>query len=237
MLSWLYPGVCELCGQRSKMSLCPECLAALPRLPRPLCLYCGSPLEAATEDPHHCPECTGKPRSFHFARAALQETPETMELIHKLKYHHANHLAPALAPLLAELWEQHPLLRAHADWALVPVPTERQRLFARGYNQAEELARALGQLMSVRVINALRRRNGSRPSSQTHLSAEERQANAFASFSALPAYARGKRLLPPHLLVVDDVLTTGATARACAKALRALPGVREVGVITLLHID
>ncbi len=237
MLSWLYPGVCELCGQRSETSLCPDCRTALPRLPRPICLYCGAPLKAAPTDPQHCPECTDKPRSFHFARAALQETRETMQLIHQLKYHHANHLAPALAPLLAELWEQHPLLRAHADWALIPVPTERQRLFVRGYNQAEELAQALGKLIGLRVITALRRRGASRPDSQTRLSAQERLANAFTSFSALPAYARGKRTLPPHLLVVDDVLTTGATARACAKALRALPGVREVGVITLLHID
>ncbi len=236
MLSWLYPGICELCGQRSELSLCPDCLAALPRLPRPICLYCGASLAEAVSDAMHCPECSGLPRSFSFARPALEQTEETMQLIHKLKYQHANHLAPALAPVLAELWEQNPPLRAHADWVLVPVPASPQHLFSRGYNQAEELARALAKLRGLRVLPALRRRDAHR-SSQTQLSAAQRLANAFASYSPLPAYASGRRALPPHLLVVDDVFTTGATARACAHALRSLPGVEEVGVITLLRID
>ncbi len=236
MLSWLYPGICELCGERSDTSLCPECLAGLPRLPRPICLYCGAPLEERAADPLHCPECSGKPRSFSFARPALAQTAESMQLVHKLKYQHANHLAPALAPVLAELWEVNPILSAHRDWLLIPVPAAPQHLFTRGYNQAQELARALGRLKGLRVRDVLQRKGGSR-SSQTQLTAAQRQANAFASFSARPAYATGKRLLPPHLLVVDDVFTTGATARACARALRELPGVEKVGVITLLRID
>ncbi len=236
MLSWLYPGICELCGQRAATSLCPACLAALARVPRPICLYCGAPLSAAATDPMHCPECRDQPRSFSFARSALMLTEQTMSLIHQLKYRHANHLAPALAPLLAELWESTPRLHARADWVLVPVPSSRQHLFSRGYNQAEELARALGRLRGLRVVNALRRQGGA-ASSQTRLSAAQRRASAFASFSALPAFAKGRRQLPPHLLVVDDVMTTGSTARACAKALRDLPGVEEVGVITLLRVD
>ncbi len=236
MLSWLYPGICELCGERSESSLCPACLAGLPRLPRPICLYCGAPLAAAATDPLHCPECSDKPRSFHFARSALRQTEQTMQLIHKLKYGHANHLATALAPLLVELREENPPLREHDDWVLVPVPAAAPQIFARGYNQAEELARALGKLMHLRVLPALQRR-ATRRSSQTRLSAAERQANSFASYSLLPAYAKGRRTLPPYLLVVDDVYTTGATARACARALRSRPEVKAVGVITLLRID
>ncbi len=236
MLSWLYPGICELCGQRSETSLCPDCLAGLPRIPRPICLYCGAPLAAATTDPLHCPECSGKPRSFSFARPALLLTEETLGLVHKLKYQHANHLAPALAPILAELWEQNPRLRAHGDWVLVPVPTAPARLFGRGYNQAEELALALARLKKLRVLSLLQRR-GDAFDTQTHLSAAQRQAHAFEAFSVKAEYTSGRRSAPPHLLVVDDVFTTGATARACARALRALPGVQEVGVITLLRID
>ncbi len=236
MLSWLYPGICELCGQRSKNTLCPDCLATLPRLPRPICLYCGSPVNGAQTDPQHCPECENKPRSFSFARPALVQTAVTMQLIHKLKYHHANHLATALAPVLAEQWELNPALRAHNDWALVPVPAAPRHLFTRGYNQAEELAHALSKLKRLRVINALQRRESTR-SSQTKLSASQRQANAFESYSARLIYTRGLRRLPPHLLVVDDVFTTGSTARACAHALHQLPGVEEVGVLTVLRID
>ncbi len=237
MLSWLYPGVCELCGQRSASSICPTCLAGLPRVPRPICLYCGVPLATAATDPLHCPACRDKPRSFSFARPALMLTDATLQLVHKLKYQHANHLAPALAPVLAELWEENPPLRAHDDWVLVPVPTALPRLFARGYNQAEELAHALARLKNLHVRSLLHRKGGLLDT-QTHSSAAQRQANAFATFSILPSVLRHSRHpLPPHLLVVDDVFTTGATARACAKALRALPGVQEVGVITLLHVD
>ncbi len=236
MLSWLYPGVCELCGERAETSLCPTCLAGLPRLPRPMCLYCGAPLAEVPEDPMRCPACCDKPRSFHFARSALMLTEQTLRLIHQLKYHGATHLAPALAPLLAELTELHPALRAHADWALVPVPTAAGRLFARGYNQAEELAHALARLTGFRVISALHRKSLSVPS-QTRLSARQRQKYAFEAYGARAVFARGRCKLPPHLLLVDDVFTTGATARACARALRKLPGVKEVGVITLLRVD
>ncbi len=236
MLSWLYPGVCELCGERSETSLCADCLAALPRIPRPVCLYCGAPLASTPADTMHCPECSDKPRSFHFARPALLQTAETRQLIHALKYQRANHLAPALAPLLAELWENNPPLRAHDDWALVPVPCTTRQLFSRGYNQAEELARALGRLKGLRVLPALQRSEND-STSQTRLSFEQRQANAFASFSVQSAFAKGRRPVPPHLLVVDDVFTTGATSRACARALRELPGVEVVGVISLLRID
>ncbi len=236
MLSWLFPGICELCGEASEASLCPACLAKLPRVPRPICLYCGAPLRQAAEEPFSCPECKGKPRHFDFARPALEGNEMTLPLVRRLKYHRANHLAPALAPLLAELWEQTPALRAQADWALVPVPVPPARLFARGYNQAEELARALGRLRGLPVVNALCRR-GRGQESQTHFSAQQRQQNAFAAYRAQSPFARGRQSLPPHVLLVDDVFTTGATARACARALRSLPGVETVGVLTLLRIS
>ncbi len=235
MLSWLYPGICELCGQRSENSLCPDCLASLPRIPRPICLYCGAARVTMTADPMHCPECLGKPRSFSFARSALLHTPETRQLIHQLKYQHANHLAVALAPLLAELWETTPALRAHSDWVLVPVPAARQHLFERGYNQAEELARALGNIKGLPVQSPLHRK-GPGCASQTQLSAAQRQARAFDAFRVHAGRAH-RRHLSPHLLLVDDVFTTGATARACARALSELPGVQEVGVLTLLRVD
>ncbi len=235
MLSWLYPGICELCGEAAELSLCPGCLAKLPRPPRPICLYCGATLQAAADDPYHCPECRGRPRSFDFSRQALVGDERTLPLIRRLKYRRGIDLAPALAPLLAGLWEQTPALRAHADWALVPVPVPPARLFARGYNQAAELARALGKLRGLRVVEALCRL-GSGQESQTHLSAQQRQENAFAAYRAARAYARGRKSLPPHVLLVDDVYTTGATARACARALKSLPGVAEVGVLSVLRI-
>ncbi len=234
MFRWLYPTICELCGEAAETELCPDCLAALPRVPRPICLYCGAPVAGEQRDPHHCDACSGKPRSFAFARSALQRTEAVMRLVHALKYHKAVYLARALAPALATLWQTTPELHACTDWVLVPVPTTRRRLYGLGYNHARELAAALGKLTGLPLLAALRRRETS-SGSQTRLTAAQRMHNAMQTYTIAPAYADGRRTLPAHLLVVDDVYTTGATVRACAKILRSHPGVQSVGVLTLVR--
>lgn len=234
MFRWLYPTTCELCGEASETALCPDCLAALPRVPRPICLYCGAPVAGEQRDPHHCDACSDKPRNYAFARSALQRTETAMRLVHALKYHKASYLARALAPALAALWETTPGLRACPDWALVPVPITRRRLYDLGYNHAGELAAALGKLTGLPLVGALRRRETS-SGSQTRLSAAQRMRHAMQTYVIAPAYADCQRTLPAHLLVVDDVYTTGATARACAKILQSHPEVETVGVLTLVR--
>lgn len=237
MLHWLYPETCRLCGEPCCGTLCEACRSALPRMPRPLCLYCGAAVSGAQPDPYHCDECRAKPRLFDFARAALTEGEDVIRLIHDLKYHGALHLARSMAPLLAELWENTPQLQQHADWTLVPVPITPAKLRTRGYNQAWELAHALAPLCGrLRVAEPLERRETGTVS-QTRLSKEQRSRNAGAAYHLRASYARGWRHLPPHLLLVDDVYTTGSTARACAAALKQLPKVRTVGVLTLLHVN
>ncbi|MBQ3241292.1 MAG: ComF family protein [Akkermansia sp.] len=232
MLDWLYPNTCELCGELSGATICPACLAGLERVPRPICLYCGAPTYGLETGTDRCRCCRVFPRVYDFARAALMRTPVTTELVHAFKYARASHLCVALAPLLANVWEQTPELREHGDWVLVPVPVERGRLMRRGYNQAEELARALGKLRGLRMLQLLQR-VGTEYTSQTRLSARERQLNARQAYRLIPGITEA----PPHLLLVDDVYTTGATARACAAALRRLSGVQKIGVLTLLRAE
>lgn len=236
MLHWLFPGICRLCGATCSVSLCERCLAALPRVPRPLCLYCGAPVAGEQTDPYHCASCARAARPFAFARSAMAETEQSMSLIHDLKYHHDLHLAVSLAPLLAELWDTTPQLRERQDWTLIPVPITHTRLMQRGYNQAYELARALSRLRGgLPLLEPLEHRDTG-VLSQTRLNAARRRRNARQAYHALPAYTRPHATpLPPHLLLVDDVYTTGSTARACAAALTALPGVETVGVLTLLR--
>lgn len=238
MLSWLYPETCRLCGEPTDTgtTLCARCLGALPRMPLPLCLYCGSAVHGEAADPYTCDACRDYPRRFDFARSALSDSAEAMQLVHDVKYHRANHLAPALAPLLEELWAETPALREHEDWVLVPVPIEAGKLQQRGYNQAEELARALAARKGLRVLQALRRRSTG-ISSQTRLSAELRERNAQKAYSAGRLFAAGLRTLPQHLLLVDDVYTTGATLRACAAALRRCRPGLTIGALTLLRMD
>lgn len=234
MLHWIYPHLCELCGCPCEQEICTECAERLPRVPLPICLYCGAPAAGDLADPYHCRNCSPRPRSFDFARSALAMSERALHLVYRLKYHHANYLAGALGGILDRLWQETPLLLEEPEWCLVPVPAAKDHLFNRGYNQAEELARALARRRGLRVVCALERR-ATGVDSQTRLSGAERWKNALAAYAARPAWEAGRRRLGRHVLLVDDVYTTGSTARACARVLRALPGVEKVGVLTLMR--
>lgn len=231
LLHWIYPHLCELCHEPCEQELCPECRDRLLRVPLPICLYCGSPVAGDQQDPYHCSHCRAMPRSFDFARSALARSEAAMQLVYALKYHRANYLAKALGGLLNDLWEETPALQAQQDWCLVPVPSGAGHLFKRGYNQAEELARALGKIRGLRVHSPLLR-HATGVDSQTRLSAAERRRNARAAYTLRKPDAK---LSAPHIVLVDDVYTTGSTVRVCARLLKQLPGVKTVGVLTLLR--
>ncbi len=235
MLHWIYPELCELCHEPSEHELCENCIAKLPTLPLPICLYCGSPVAGDQQDPLHCAQCSSAPRYYDFARSAYMTNEATRHLVHAIKYHHANYLAGIMGELLNCLWDDTPQLMQPGRYCIVPVPCTRAHLFARGYNQAGEIARALARLRGLPVCHALKR-IPTGADSQTRLSAGERRRNAMRAYTAQPAYASGRRKLPGEdVVLVDDVYTTGSTAHACAKQLRKLPGVRRVGVLTLLR--
>lgn len=236
MLSWLFPSTCELCGETAEMTICPDCLGKLPRIPAPICLHCGAPTAGQLTAPERCEECTGQSRPFTMARQALSQTEEVMQLIYAFKYHHAIHLVHPLAGLLNELWEKTPHLMQRRDWVLVPVPVTPNKLYTRGFNQAEELARALGKRRKLRVENLLIRRETG-VTSQTRLTASARRLNAMRAYRLKrPGLFIRRKSYPPYLVLVDDVFTTGATARACSTQLKKLPGVKEVVVISLVRI-
>lgn len=234
MLRWLYPLTCHLCHEECELGICPACLESLPRVPRPICLYCGAPVAGEQQDAYHCSACSGTPRPFSMARSALVSTDTTMDIIHALKYSRAAYVVPALAQAMLEVWQTTAELRGAESPVLVPVPITRTHLLRRGYNQAEELAKALAKQLSIPVAQPLLRLTTG-ADSQTKLSSAQRLRNAMAAYALAPDYASGKRSLPAHLVLVDDVFTTGATARACAKALKEAPGVKSVAVLTALR--
>ena len=236
MLSWLFPSTCELCGETADDTLCPACRDALPRIPAPICLHCGAPTAGQQTDPDLCENCKGQKRPFTLARQALRQTEETMKLVYQLKYHHALHLARPLAAVLNELWEATPHLLAHNDWVLVPVPVTQDKLYTRGFNQAEALARHLAKRRGLRIMNLLERLDTG-IASQTRLTATARRLNAMRAYRcARPSLLHRRRSYPARLVLVDDVFTTGATARACATQLKKLPGVQEVVALSLVRI-
>ncbi len=206
----------------------PETWNRIDFLDAPVCDGCGLPFPYDLGAGARCAACMARPRAFARARAACLYDEQSRDLILKLK--HADR--PDLGRLFA-LW----LARAGADLiaeadAIVPVPLHRRRLFARRYNQAAEIARPLARLTRRRYLpGALVRRKAT--ASQGGKSGRGRAENVRAAFAA-PNGQRA-RLQDARLLLIDDVLTTGATAEACAKALLAA-GARSVDLLAVARV-
>lgn len=233
-LDLVFPAHCPACaaplGEGRRDPLCGPCWVAIERIGPPHCSRCGRPATAlegaawsAAGGP--CPGCLAQPPAFDWARAAGVYAGPLRESLHALKFAGKRAVARPLGDLLVTQCAG----AVEADvTALVPVPLGRERQRGRGFNQAELLASRVAACLGVRVAPGwLRRRHETRP--QSDLSAAERRANVRQAFVASPAV--GGR----HVVIVDDVLTTGATAGECARALRAA-GARRVGVLTVARV-
>ncbi len=189
----------------------------------PVCDGCGTPFEYDLGA--RCTACLAKPRAFDAARAACLYDEVSRDPILKLK--HADRLD--LAPLFARwLSRAARTLIDEAD-AIAPVPLHRGRLLRRRYNQAAEIARPLSGLTGVAYLpDVLVRRRATQ--TQGGKSGSGRRRNVAGAFE-VPA-ARAAQVAGKRILLVDDVMTTGATAEGCARALKAAGAVRvDVAVI------
>lgn len=180
----------------------------------PVCDGCGSPFEFDPGPGVRCAACTARPRAFDRARAACLYDEASRDLILKLKHADRTDLAGLMACWLSR--SARPLLE-DAD-VVVPVPLHRWRLLRRRYNQAAEIARPLSRDHGLAYLpDVLERVRNT--AIQGGKSASGRRRNVGGAFAVREA-ARD-RLAGRRVLLVDDVLTTGATAQACARALKA----------------
>ena len=234
----LWPRACGACdtlldpNEDTLAGLCPECAASIAPLDgAEACARCAAPREPAQEPRRRCPDCLYLSPALGQIRAAFRYEGAIVDAVLRLKHQERTDLAgplgAALAPRLGELVEPGELL--------VPVPLHRSRLIERGYNQATLLARAavtaLPCALRPRVdLSVLVRSLKGTTSRRT--SARERRSHAEGAF-VVPEGAVA-RVAGRRVLLLDDVVTTGATVGACAEALRAA-GAAKIRALALLR--
>lgn len=237
LLDLLLPRHCAACGggveRGSASPVCGACWARVPALAWPQCTRCGHPLVVrdvpapASPGPRRCRWCDQLPPYVRAVRSVCWVPDGTGgEIVHALKYHGWTAVADGMARRMAPLvW---PLDVVEERAALVPVPLARDRERERGFNQSALIAVALAARWGCAVWeDALVRER--RTQSQTRLTPDQRLRNVAGAFRAQPS-AR-QRLSGAHVVLVDDVVTTGATLNACAAALFS-GGVRIVSYVT-----
>ncbi len=205
-LDLLFPPRCAGCGGFGAF-LCPICLAAMPRAQPPRCPVCWMPGAGDV-----CGRCRRGPPAFEAARCPFIYDGAAREAVQALKYQGVSAIAGVMAQeMYGCLEEWNP-----PATALLPVPLAGPRRRSRGYNQAEALARELSKLSGLPLLRGLIVRRKAGPPQARAPDETARRANVADAF----AVRSGDEVGGP-LLLVDDVMTSGATLDACARALRA----------------
>jgi ComF family protein len=224
----LLPPRCLACGETvtAAGTLCARCWRGLTFLGRPCCARCGLPFEFDLGESVLCGDCAREAPRFDRARAALRYDAASRQLILGFKHGDRLHMAPAFGQWLRRAGSD--LIR-EADLA-VPVPLHWTRLFARRYNQAAVLAHALHAAGGPPVIPDVLIRTRRTPS-QGKGNRESRHRNVAGAF----ALRHGRNVKDRRILLIDDVLTTGATVGECARVLRRA-GALKIDVLTLARV-
>ncbi len=231
----LLPPVCLACdgliaSGDSVRLVCRRCRTRLRAAPPPTCERCGAPRlrTGRVQNEPGCQECSAWPAQLRKARSAYLMHPPGDRIVHQIKYRGWSVLAQVMAQPMAAMWRSCDVA---AEITLVtPVPTTTARIRERGYNQAELIARALAATLGQECELVLERTTSK--STQTTLQPAARGANVAGAFRSRPDVA--ERIQNGHILIVDDVLTTGATAIECTRTL-VTAGARAASVLTYVR--
>jgi ComF family protein len=226
-LDLLFPPLCIACREPSASGgFCASCWSAIQFLDGPSCIRCGIPFEVPLEDAE-CAVCLAHPPAFDAARAVLSYDEKSRGPILALKHADRLDLVPGFA-----LWlERAGRGLIEASDLIVPVPLHPTRLWLRRYNQAAELARALARRSRLKLDMGALIRTRATPSQGAMASAKARRRNMLGAFKV----PQTSRVAGRNILLVDDVMTTGATAEAASRALKRA-GAASVRALALARV-
>ncbi|MCW5851421.1 MAG: ComF family protein [Anaerolineae bacterium] len=222
---WLYPATCAGCGQSGDL-ICADCQRTVPRLPALACPTCQHEVPPG----EGCAHCRHSPNSLDGLRAVGRYVPsqegETRsrftDIIHAFKYQGLHALATPLGDWLADSLRDDPL----PETVILPLPSHPRRIAERGYDHTALLSQRVAHQLGLPYVDHwLYRVRYTASQAGSGLSADERRANVSGAFVARP--------MPPHshILLIDDIYTTGATMAECARTLRAAGAARVWGAV------
>jgi ComF family protein len=224
------PPTCLACRKPVSAAgcLCSACWNGAGFIERPFCERLGTPFASDMGEGALSPSAIADPPAYDRARAVARYSDVVRDLVHLLKYGDRLDVAPAVGRWMARAGAE---LLSDAD-ALVPVPLHWSRLWQRRFNQSAALARSVAALRSLTVLDHILARTRATPP-QVGLARSERAKNVQGAFEVAKAAriaVKGKKLV-----IIDDVLTSGATVDACARALRRA-GAARVDVLVLARV-
>lgn len=208
LIDFLLPGICIVCRKEINQGLiCNDCLNLVIYLHPPYCPHCGRPIDKAKT----CAYCRSE-KNLDYGRAFTLYVPPVDQMIHHMKYRGKTNLARFFGLGMAGVIKSDFYLR-NADF-ITPVPLFWWKRLRRTYNQAEIISRIIQEDTSIPLIEVLKRTKNTR--TQTKLDHKKRQKNIHNAF----ALKKGINIKGKKVVVIDDVMTTGATIKECARVLK-----------------
>ena len=236
LLSSLFPSRCIFCQQTVKSSIvdgvtvnqnieiCADCYETLPHNSC-CCVRCALPLAEGIDNGVFCGRCIQKLPAFDYGFSPFRYEDKIISLIHQLKFAEKISYARSIGEILLTMVEQDLLTAQGRPDCLLPVSLHKSRLRQRGFNQSIEVARVISKKMGIPIDNdmVIRRRS---TVSQTGLNAQQRRKNIRDAFSVVSDASY------QHVLIIDDVVTTGSTVNELARVLKKCK-VEKVGVLSV----
>jgi ComF family protein len=230
-LDFLFPPLCIQCREHvgEAGSLCVKCWSKIQFIEGASCACCGLPFDVPVMGETRCAACHAEPPDFDRARAVMRYDEASKDSILAFKHADRLELVPSFARWLARVGND---MLSESDF-IVPVPLHRSRLWSRRYNQAAELARHLARQSATTFAPELLERVRKTASQGEMPSASARARNVSGAFRV--SKKRTGAIRGKTILIVDDVLTTGATVNACARVLKRA-GAARVFVLALARV-